>query len=87
MSNISNLEDYRAPTPSIENSKVLPNPPKYKQAREREYLTSSEIDRASTAAKSIGRHGHRGNATLRIWEEKQTYADLFLLIFALLKAL
>ena len=37
MSNISNLEDYRTPTPSIENSKVT-NTRKYKDVREREYL-------------------------------------------------
>jgi len=42
MSNISNLEDYRTPTPNTENSKVT-NTRKYKDVREREYLTSSEI--------------------------------------------
>jgi hypothetical protein len=41
MSNISNLEDYRTPTPNTENSKVT-NTRKYKDVREREYLTSSE---------------------------------------------
>jgi hypothetical protein len=40
MSNISNLEDYRTPTPNTENSKVT-NTRKYKDVRE--YLTSSEI--------------------------------------------
>ncbi|WP_282167568.1 hypothetical protein [Shewanella japonica] len=58
MSNISNLEDYRTPTPSIENSKVT-NTRKYKDVREREYLTQDEIERISKAAKSVGRHGHR----------------------------
>ena len=38
MSNISNLEDYRTPTPNTENSKVT-NTRKYKDVREREYLT------------------------------------------------
>ncbi|MBB1322819.1 hypothetical protein L2703_17770 [Shewanella basaltis] len=46
MSNISNLEDYRTPTPNTENSKVT-NTRKYKDVREREYLTSSEIERIS----------------------------------------
>ncbi len=52
MSNISNLEDYRTPTPNTENSKVT-NTRKYKDVREREYLTSSEIERISKTAKSI----------------------------------
>ena len=39
MSNISNLEDYRNPTLNTENSKVT-NTRKYKDVREREYLTS-----------------------------------------------
>jgi len=63
LSNISNLEDYRAPTPNTENSKVT-NTRKYKDVREREYLTSSEIDRISKAAKSIGRHGHRDSTII-----------------------
>ncbi len=54
MSIISNLEDYRTPTPNTENSKVT-NTRKYKDVREREYLTTSEIERISKA----GRHGHR----------------------------
>jgi hypothetical protein len=49
MSNISNLEDYRTPTPNTENSKVTKTR-KYKDVREREYLTSSEIERISKAA-------------------------------------
>lgn len=44
MNNISNLEDYRTPTPNTENSKVT-NTRKYKDVRECEYLTSSEIER------------------------------------------
>ena len=58
MSNICNLEDYRTPTPNTENSKVA-NIRKYKDVREREYQTSSEIESISKAAKNIGRHGHR----------------------------
>jgi hypothetical protein len=52
MSNISNLEDYRTPTPNIEKSKVT-NTRKYKDVCERECLTSSEIERISKTAKSI----------------------------------
>ena len=65
MSNISNLEDYRTPTPNTENSKVT-NTRKYKDVREREYLTSSEIERISKAAKSIGRHGHRDSTIIMV---------------------
>ncbi|WP_218353254.1 hypothetical protein [Alteromonas lipotrueiana] len=49
MSNISNLEDYRRPTPNTENSKIT-NTRKYKDVREREYLTQDEITRISKAA-------------------------------------
>jgi hypothetical protein len=59
MSKVAQFKHHHRTTPNIENRKVLPNPPKYKQVREREYLTSQEIDRISKAAKSIGRHGHR----------------------------
>lgn len=63
MSNISNLEDYRNPTPNTENSKVTYTR-KYKDVREREYLTSSEIERISKAAKSVSRHGHRDSTII-----------------------
>jgi len=65
MSKINNLEDYRTPTPNTENSKVT-NIHKYKDVREREYLTSSEIDRISKAAKSVGRHGHRDSTIIMV---------------------
>lgn len=71
MSNISNLEDYRNPTLNTENSKVT-NTRKYKDVREREYLTSSEIERISQAAKSVGRHGHR-DSTIIITLEIRSY--------------
>ncbi|MDR8522874.1 hypothetical protein [Shewanella fidelis] len=54
MGKISSLEDCRNPTPSTKSSKVS-NTRKYKDVREREYLTSSEIERISKAAKSVGR--------------------------------
>jgi integrase len=50
--------------PSIENGKVLPPRRRFnKELRSREYLTSGEVDRVISAAKSLGRHGHR-DATL-----------------------
>lgn len=52
MSNISNLECYQKTTSNTENSKVT-NTRKYKDVRERECLTSSEIERISKTAKSI----------------------------------
>jgi len=66
MSKISYIEDIRSTIPTIENRKVLPTPPKYKTVREREYLTSSEIDQVAKAAKSIGRHGHRDSTIIMI---------------------
>jgi len=66
MREISYLDDIRNTIPTIENRKVLPTPPKYKTVREREYLTSSEIDQVAKAAKSIGRHGHRDYSIIMI---------------------
>lgn len=51
MSKVVELKHHHTAS-NIENSKILLNPPKYKQVREREYLTSSEIERISKAAKS-----------------------------------
>lgn len=66
MSKVVQFKHHQYTTPNIENRKVLPNPPKYKQVREREYLTSQEIDRIAKAAKSIGRHGHRDHAIIML---------------------
>ena len=44
MSNISNLEDFRTPTPSTKNSKVT-NTPQYKDVRNCEYLTSLQMNK------------------------------------------
>ena len=66
MREITNLAEHRNSIPTIENRKVLPTPPKYKTVREREYLTSSEIDQVAKAAKSIGRHGHRDYTIIMI---------------------
>tara|TARA_R110001592_G_scaffold267904_1_gene534030 strand:+ start:1898 stop:2122 length:225 start_codon:yes stop_codon:yes gene_type:complete len=66
MSKVVELKHHHSTTPTIENRKVLPTPPKYSQVREREYLTSSEIERISKAAKSICRHGHRNSTIIMI---------------------
>ncbi len=51
-------------SPNIVNGKVTPPlRRKNKDLRSREHLTSDEVDRLMTSAKSIGRHGHR-DATL-----------------------
>ena len=49
--------------PSIQNGKVPPPRRRNKDVRSREHLTGDEIDRLISAAKSVGRHGHR-DATL-----------------------
>ena len=41
----------------------MPQRPKNRDVRTREYLTEKEVDKLMAAAKSIGRHGHR-DATL-----------------------
>ncbi|MDD8058232.1 hypothetical protein [Shewanella metallivivens] len=53
MSKVVEFKRHHSTTPDIENRKILPTPPKYSQVREREYLTTSEIERISKAAKSI----------------------------------
>ena len=40
-------------------SRKMPRKPKNKDVRTREYLTEKEVDQLMTAAKSLGRHGHR----------------------------
>ena len=49
--------------PIIVNGKVPPPRRKNRDLRSREYLTSEEVDRLITSARSLGRHGHR-DATL-----------------------
>ena len=41
-----------------------PKKPKNKDRRSREYLTSGEIDKLSSAAKKMGRHGLRDSAMI-----------------------
>ena len=62
MSKVSNVVPLRGANryrPNTLNGKVPPLRRKNKDLRSREYLTSEEVDQLMTAAKSIGRHGHR----------------------------
>ena len=51
------------PAPNTLNGKVPPPRKRNKDVRSREYLTGDEVERLITAARSLGRHGHR-DATL-----------------------
>ncbi len=62
MSKVSNVVPLRGAnrgSPSTLNGKVPPLRRRNKDLRSREYLTSEEVDRLITAARSLGRHGHR----------------------------
>ena len=62
MSKVSNVVPFRGTNrgrPNTLNGKVPPLRRKNKDLRSREYLTSEEVDQLITAAKSLGRHGHR----------------------------
>ena len=62
MSKVSNVVPLRGANRyrlNTLNGKVPPLRRKNKDLRSREYLTSEEVDQLMTAAKSIGRHGHR----------------------------
>ncbi len=62
MSKVSNVVPLRGTTrgsPNTLNGKVPPLRRKNKDLRSREYLTSEEVDQLITAARSLGRHGHR----------------------------
>ncbi len=62
MSKVSNVVPFRGTnrgSPNTLNGKVPPLRRKNKDVRSREYLTSEEVDQLITAARSLGRHGHR----------------------------
>ena len=62
MSKVSNVVPFKGTNryrPNTLNGKVPPLRRKNKDLRSREYLTSEEVERLGSAAKSIGRHGHR----------------------------
>jgi type 1 fimbriae regulatory protein FimB/type 1 fimbriae regulatory protein FimE len=62
MSKVSNVVPLRGTNgarPNTLNGKVPPLRRRNKDLRSREYLTSEEVDQLITAARSLGRHGHR----------------------------
>ena len=62
MSKVSNVVALRGTNrgrPNTLNGKVPPLRRKNKDLRSREYLTTEEVDRLGSAARSTGRHGHR----------------------------
>ena len=58
-SNVVPLRGTNRGSPNTLNGKVPPIRRRNKDLRSREYLTSEEIDQLITAARSLGRHGHR----------------------------
>src|SRR5262249_4039854 len=62
--------DISVTTPNTENGKVLRGrPPKRRinaDVRSREHLTPDEVKRLVTAARKVGRHGHRETSLLMI---------------------
>ena len=62
MSKVSNVVPLKGTSrgrPNTVNGKVPPLRRKNKDLRSREYLTTEEVDRLGSAAKSTGRHRHR----------------------------
>ena len=62
MSKVSNVVPLKGTSrgrPNTVNGKVPPLRRKNKDVRSREYLTTEEVDRLGSAAKSTGRHRHR----------------------------
>ncbi len=67
MSQVSKVVPFRGakgPAPTRLNGKVPPPRLKNSEVRTREYLTVDEIERLITAAKSLGRYGHRDSALI-----------------------
>ncbi len=63
VSKVIPFRDRQRSSPNTLNGKVPPPRRKNKDVRSREHLTPDEVERLITAAKSVGRHGHR-DATL-----------------------
>ncbi len=59
---ILSFGDATKRAPILDNRKVLRRPPN-SELRSREYLTPNEVEALMTAARKVGRHGHR-DATL-----------------------
>ena len=65
-SNVVRLKGRKGVSPNTLNGKVPPPRRKNKDVRSREHLTPDEVERLITAAKSLGRHGHRDSALIMI---------------------
>ena len=69
MSKVSNVVPFRGTnrgSPNTLNGKVPPLRRKNKDLRSREYLTSEEVDQLISAARSLGRHGHRDSTMIML---------------------
>jgi len=58
-SNVVPLRGTKSARPNAENGKVPPLRRPNQELRSREYLTGDEVEQLMTAARSVGRHGHR----------------------------
>ncbi len=65
-SNQAVLKADQSPSPTIENGKVPPKRVPYKDLRSREYLTEKEVEKLASAARQLGRHGHRDYALITL---------------------
>jgi len=65
-SNVVPLKGTKKRPPNIVNGKVPPKRVPNKDLRSREYLTSDEVDRLMTAARSTGRHSHRDSTLILV---------------------
>ena len=65
-SNVVPLKSKNRGRPNTQNGKVPPLRRLNKDLRSREYLTTEEVDQLATAARSIGRHGHRDSALIML---------------------
>ena len=66
MSNVVPLTGTKPGHPSTENGKVPPLRRPNKDLRSREYLTADEVHRLTTAARFLGRHGHRDSTLIMV---------------------
>ena len=66
VSNVVPLKVTKSARPSIDNGKVPPLRRPNKDLRSREYLTAEEVDKLGSAARSLGRHGHRDSTLILV---------------------
>jgi site-specific recombinase XerD len=65
-SNVVPLRGAKSSRPNTDNGKVPPLRRPNKDLRSREYLTAEEVDKLGTAARSVGRHGHRDSTLILV---------------------